>query len=441
MQTDQRTESTDTAQVDGAQADVDAVVEGLRQARESTLGLVESLAPEDLDRVHSPLMSPLAWDLGHIATFEDLWLAHRHGGAELLRPDLLEVYDAFQTPRRGRGKLRYLRAAEVFGYLDAVRDRSLRLLESAGPGDGFLAEMVVRHERQHAETMLQTLMLARLGGYSPPRLADGEGAGGHATGLDLVEVPGGPFELGARDDGFAYDNERPRHQVVVEPFRLGRTAVTNATWLSFAEGGGYERREWWSDEGWAWKEDFDIRRPLHWTDDGGEWRLTGLASLDPDGPVVHVSWFEADAFARAHGVRLPTEAEWERAATWDQQTRSKRSRPWGDEPPGPTYANLIEGGRFGPASAAGHLAGAASCGALGMIGNVWEWTSSEFEGYPGFRAYPYRQYSEVFFGAGYKVLRGGSWATHPTAIRTTFRNWDRPARRQIFAGVRIAADA
>ncbi|HEV2062743.1 MAG TPA: SUMF1/EgtB/PvdO family nonheme iron enzyme, partial [Solirubrobacteraceae bacterium] len=193
--------------------------------------------------------------------------------------------------------------------------------------------------------------------------------------------------MGAGADGFAYDNERPRHRVEVAPYRIARTPVTNATWLTFAEGGGYERREWWSDEGWAWKEDYDI---------------THCASAQeghPDAPVCHVSWFEADAFARAHGLRLPTEAEWERAAA-------------------PDHAAALEG-----------------------LGRVWEWTAGEFTGYPGFVATPYREYSEVFFDRGYRVLRGWSRATHPRVASTTFRNWDLPERRQLFAGVRLAEDA
>ena len=188
--------------------------------------------------------------------------------------------------------------------------------------------------------------------------------------------------IGAPAEGFAYDNERPRHEVPVPSFHIGRTPVTNATWLHFCEGGGYVRREWWTREGWAWKEDYDITHHA------------GAEAGDPDAPVVHVSWFEADAFARAQGLRLPTEVEWEKAATWDQ----------------------LEG-----------------------IGRVWEWTSSWFGGYPGFVAHPYREYSEVFFGKGYRVLRGGSCATDPRVATPHFRNWDLPARRQLFSGIRVAA--
>jgi gamma-glutamyl hercynylcysteine S-oxide synthase len=207
------------------------------------------------------------------------------------------------------------------------------------------------------------------------------------------------------------------------------------------EGGGYERREWWSDEGWAWKEDYDITRPGNWTADRlSEWRVEGLQPLHPDRPVVHISWFEADAFARAHDLRLPTELEWEKAATWDQDEGFARPLPWGDQPAEPGWhANLDQLGG-GTAVAGSFAAGASPYGCLGMIGDVWEWTASDFTAYPGFVAYPYPEYSEVFFGSRYKVLRGGSWATRARLATPTFRNWDYPERRQIFAGLRVARD-
>jgi iron(II)-dependent oxidoreductase len=244
-------------------------------------------------------------------------------------------------------------------------------------GDGVLCEMVIRHELQHGETMLQTMALAGL-------LAEPEPLGTLDGAEGWIEIPPGRFEMGAGEAGFAYDNERPRHEVVLERFSIARRPVSNASWLTFAEGGGYERREWWSDEGWAWKEEYDIGHH------------PSVAAGDLEAPVCHVSWFEADAFARAHDARLPTEQEWERAATWEQR---------------PT-----------------------------TLGTVWEWTASDFLPYPGFRAYPYREYSEVFFGERYRVLRGGSWASSPRVATITFRNWDLPERRQIFAGVRLARD-
>jgi len=365
-------------------------------ARARTLDLVAGIGEQDLVRVLSPIMSPLVWDLGHIAAYEDLWLGERLGGLGLLRPDLAELYDAFETPRSRRGEIPMLAPAEARDYLAAVRERTSELIAERGAGDGVISEMVVRHELQHSETMRQTLAIAGLLRAADRELIDEPLAPAAVGEGEWAEIAAGPFAMGAGAEGFAYDNERPRHVVELPAFRIARLPVVNGSWMHFSEGGGYERREWWSDEGWAWKEEYDITHHA------------GVATGHPDAPVCHVSWFEADAYARALGARLPTEAEWERAA---------RSGEAGS-------------GSNGGASAA-----------LEGIGRVWEWTSSHFGGYPGFTAHPYREYSEVFFGEAYRVLRGSSWATHPRVASLTFRNWDLPLRRQIFAGLRLARDA
>jgi gamma-glutamyl hercynylcysteine S-oxide synthase len=368
-----------------AMPSVEQALGALDEARAGTLALIAGLSDEELERVHSPIMSPLVWDLGHIAAYEDLWLAHRQAGLELLRADLAELYDAFETPRAVRGEIEALGPAEAKDYLAAVRARTADAIARNGLGDGTVYEMVLRHELQHSETMRQTMAIAGL----LPRGAESKlsearlGAPDEPQGW--IELPAGPFAMGAGDEGFAYDNERPRHKVDVAAFQIARHPVSNGSWMRFSEGGGYERREWWSDEGWAWKQEYDITH--HPAIEAGK----------PQAPACHISWFEADAFARAHDARLPTEAEWERAARREQGTPE-------------------------------------------AIGSVWEWTSSTFHGYPGFSAYPYREYSEVFFGEDYRVLRGGSWATHPRVATLTFRNWDLPLRRQIFAGVRLARD-
>jgi gamma-glutamyl hercynylcysteine S-oxide synthase len=375
----------------------------LEEARERTLLLVDGVSGADLDRVHDPLMSPLAWDLGHIAAFEDLWVC-REAGLELLREDLAGVYDAFETPRAGRGELAFLRHDDAIAYMHAVRERVRGVLDRVSP---FIGEMLVQHEHQHNETMLQTLQLAEPGVYSPERTGSSEVA---ATGT--LEVDGGVFEMGDPGAGFAYDNERPRHEVELPSFRIDRAPVTNAAFAEFVADGGYARRELWSDEGWALRAREAWERPLYWTAAGGVRRFDRTVELEPELPVMHVSWFEAEAFARWRGARLPSEAEWERAAVTDGGARG--------------HLDQLD---FGPGPAGPY------------IGDCWEWTSSEFDGYPGFRPYPYAEYSQVFFRSGYRVLRGASWATRTRVARATFRNWDHPRRRQIFAGFRCADDA
>lgn len=414
------------------------LVEELGAARERTLALVALLRDEQLEATFSSVMSPLAWDLGHIAAFEDLWLVHRHGGRPLLRPELAGVYDAEETPRARRGDVTLLGVASAFEYLSSVRARTREVIAERGVGDGLLHGLVVRHERQHTETMLQAIEQARLPGYSPG-VRPQPVAPRQASGLELVAVEAGPFDMGASSGEFSYDNERPQRRLELLAFQIGRVPVTNGDYREFVAAGGYQRREWWSPEGWRWREGERAERPAGWNAEGAEWRIGGWAPITAGSPVVHVSHFEAEAFARAHGARLPSEAEWEKAAAWDPATEAARPRPWGPEPPSSARANLDQLA-YGTSHTGARPAGVSPWGCEDMLGQVWEWTASYFDPYRGFQAHPYREYSEVFFGGGYRVLRGGSWATAGQVASTTFRNWDLPQRRQIFAGFRIAKD-
>jgi gamma-glutamyl hercynylcysteine S-oxide synthase len=317
----------------------------LEHARTRTDALLEPLDDEQLTRQVSPLQSPLVWDLAHIGWFEELWLLRRHAGREPLAAAYDDLYDSFAHGRVERGALPILEPNAARAYVHAVREAVLELLPEL---DEFLVGMVARHELQHGETIAQTLALAGWAPERPPEVT--------ASGDVLVE--GGPFTLGS-EEPWAYDNERPARVVDLPAFRIDRALVTNAEFARFAGG----------DRG------------------------------PGDAPVQHVSFDEAEAYARWAGKRLPTEQEWEKAVK-----------------------------TAGPELEHAH-------------GAVWQWTSTFFDAYPGFRAHPYREYSEVFFGDEYRVLRGGSWATDPLIARPTFRNWDLPQRRQIFSGIRLAADA
>jgi gamma-glutamyl hercynylcysteine S-oxide synthase len=417
---------------------VEQAGEVLAETRERTLGLVGELSDETLETVHSTLLSPLVWDLAHIAAFEDLWTSRTFDRAPL-RPELLATYDADETPRALRGSLEMLGPDAAREYMVAVTARTLELVDAAGGIDRDRLELIVRHEQQHNETMLQAFQLAHLSIPFAPPARDGAGPQ-LSAGSDFIELHGGTVSIGAGPArGFAYDNERPRHGASLPPFQIARAPVTNAEWRAFIEGGGYQQQEWWSSDGWAWRQQEQAERPLAWVDDANGWTLGELGPLEPTAPVVHVSWFEADAFARAHGARLPTELEWELAATWDPATGEQRLLPWGSDPVSRAYANVDHQG-CGPAPVGTFPAGAAAAGPVAMIGDVWEWTDTPFAGYPGFVSYPYREYSEQFFGGGYRVLRGGSWATRARVASATFRNWDLPQRRQIFSGLRLAKD-
>jgi gamma-glutamyl hercynylcysteine S-oxide synthase len=378
-----------------------AIAEALSEARERTLALVEPLDDEQLNTVYSPILSPLAWDLGHIANFEELWLVQTIGEREPLHGELGRFYDAIENPRKIRGELPILRDDELRAYLGDVRERTLDVLEGVEIGsdvedpllrEGFVYEMLLAHELQHNETMLQLLQL--VDGYEPGggagHLSPGQTSGQLARRFeyppvremprtpDMVVIEAGAYEIGATADGFAYDNERPRHRVELASFEIDRTPVSNGAYVSYMEDAGAEAPLYWEREGDTWVDSARGRR----------------TPVDPAAPVIHVSFDQADGFARWAGKRLPTEFEWEAAQP------------------------QLEG-----------------------VGHAWEWTSSDFLPYSGFKAFPYREYSEVFFGDEYKVLRGSSWATHPRLARPSFRNWDLPQRSQIFSGFRCARDA
>lgn len=390
-------------------------------------------------------MSPLIWDYGHIGNYEELWLLEKAFGKGLSDRDLYDMYDASLTPREERPSLNLLDRADADLYLDAVRTAALRALSEADLEgddpllqDGFVYNMTLQHEAQHNETMLQTLQLMKNPGYRPEREA-GLPPGNPSD--EMVHVPAGPFVMGTDDRAVALDNERGAHEADVPAFYLDRTPVTNRAYAEFVEDGGYERRELWDPAGWAWVLSEGVSSPKHWYQpEPHSWwteRFGFDEPLDPDAPALHVSYYEADAYARWAGKRLPTEAEWEKAASWDPATGTKRLFPWGDEGPTREHANL-DALSFGTSAVGAYPAGASAYGVLDMIGNVWEWTSSDLSPYPGFRAFPYKEYTEIFFGPDYKILRGGSFATSPVATRNTFRNWDYPIRRQLFVGFRLA---
>ncbi|HEY8105712.1 MAG TPA: ergothioneine biosynthesis protein EgtB [Gemmatimonadales bacterium] len=426
-----------------------ALATSLAQARARTFQLVTPLSGDDLHRQHDVLMSPVIWDLGHIAAFEELWLTRNLSG-HIEFAEMPGLYNPFEHPRRVRGTLQLPGLDQVRETMADIRATVLERLATAdlrsGPAllrDGYVYRMVLQHEYQHDETILQTLQLKQGSPYVPLERRTLPVCRSVADPGAMVHFPGGDVPLGTDDRSAAYDNERPRHEVYLRPFWIDVTPVTNGQYLGFMEAGGYRRRDLWTDEGWSWLTEAGVASPKHWVKDGRGWSTRSMdltAGLDPARPVCHVCWHEAVAYARFAGKRLPTEAEWEAAASWDPATATRRLHPWGDDPWSPELANLDQLA-FAAAPVGAYPRNVSPIGCYGMIGDVWEWTASDLGGYPGFEPFPYREYSEAFFGSEYKVLRGGSWATRPGAVRSTFRNWDYPIRRQIFSGFRCARDA
>ncbi|MCK2242071.1 MULTISPECIES: ergothioneine biosynthesis protein EgtB [unclassified Crossiella] len=427
----------------------DTVAESLQRARNRSTGLTESIDEADLVKQHSKLMSPLIWDYAHIGNQEELWLVRDVGGRDPVRQDIDELYDAFKHPRAGRPQLPLLNPREARTYVREVREKVLDVLDTSPLEGGRLLDgafafgMIAQHEQQHDETMLATHQL-RIGPAAlhappppdPPSDVDRLPA--------EVLIPGGRFEMGTSTEPWALDNERPAHPVQVADFFLDTTPVTNGAYRQFIAAGGYDDERWWSEAGWAHRQRANLSAPLFWRSDGHDgWlrRRFGVLEPVPDNePVLHVSFHEAQAYARWAGKRLPTEPEWEKAARFDPATGRSRRYPWGDADPGPEHANLGQR-HLRPAPAGSYPDGASPLGVRQLIGDVWEWLDSDFLPYPGFAAFPYDEYSKVFFRGDYKMLRGGSFGTDQVSVRGTFRNWDHPVRRQIFSGFRCARDA
>ncbi|MFD6622644.1 MULTISPECIES: ergothioneine biosynthesis protein EgtB [Streptomyces] len=432
----------------GPEALRERALAALLAARERTALLTDCVEGPELTAQHSPLMSPLVWDLAHIGNQEELWLVRAVGGRDPLRPEIDSLYDAFEHPRAERPSLPLLAPEEARRYAAEVRGRALDVLASAPvegerlTASGFAFGMVAQHEQQHDETMLVTHQLRRgpavLDAPAPPDpVAEAPLPGPEAL------VPGGPFTMGTSAEPWALDNERPAHRRDVAAFWLDTAPVTCGAYQRFIEDGGYDKARWWHPAGLRMVREHDVRAPLFWRREGTAWVRRRFGVVEPvpaDEPVVHVSWYEADAYARWAGRRLPTEAEWEKAARFDPASGRARRYPWGDTDPGPVHANLGQR-HLRPAPVGAYPAGRSPLGIGQLIGDVWEWTADDFLPYPGFAPFPYREYSEVFFGDAHKVLRGGSFGVDPVACRGTFRNWDLPVRRQIFAGFRTARNA
>lgn len=440
----------------------DQILESLREARERTLELVADLSDEQLMGPRLNIVNPLRWEIGHVGWFAEYWcLRHLYDEPALLTQGD-SLYDSARVAHDTRWDLplpsiprtlAYM-GRELYRVIDLNREPNDKQID--GYGQSYFLRLALFHEQMHAEAITysrQTL------GYSAPRLSvDTYRPTEPASRLkhEQIEsetfgdanIPGGTFLLGDSPGAtFQFDNEQPAHEVHVAGFSISRTATTNLAFLNFVLDGGYLNRDLWTDEGWQWREAAAAKHPVYWQrDSDGRWlrkNFDQLVPLEVRLPVIHVNWFEADAYCRWAGRRLPTEAEWEMAASCEPAAdgravaRRKRVYPWGDEEPNPDRANL-DARSMGCVEADALPGGDSAFGCRQMIGNVWEWTSTTFGAYPGFAAGPYQEYSAPWFG-DHKVLRGGCWATRSLLIRNAYRNFYTPGRRDVWAGFRTCA--
>jgi iron(II)-dependent oxidoreductase len=428
------------------QTGVDTLQQYVADARQRTFDLVADLADSQLWGPRLAIVNPLLWEIGHVAWFQDHWVLQHGLGEPSLRADGDALYDSSAIPHDTRWDLALPSRAETLDYLRRVRDRVLDQVVHRDPTPGllYLTLYTVFHEDMHDEAFLYTRQTL---GYRPPGSwpnATGPGAGplpGDAS------VPGGRFSLGsAEGEAFVFDNEKWAHEVEVAPFRIARAAATQAEFAAFVDDGGYRRANLWSQAGDAWRTRASVEHPFHWRRVDGGWERRDFdrwIALEPHRAVIHVNWFEAEAYCAWAGRRLPTEAEWEAAAALEPNAAgtgfggTKRRFPWGDEAPTAQLANLD--GRAGGCLDVGALPeGDSAFGCRQMIGNVWEWTADAFQPYPGFVPDMYADYSQPWFGT-HKVLRGGCWVTRGRLLRNAWRNFYPPDRRDVWAGFRTCA--
>ena len=402
----------------------------MHRCRMGTLALFEGIDDITFRKQAHSEFSPVGWHLGHIAFTEAYWILERCAGLPPLFPQYHKLFAADGLPKCDRENLPPI--TEIYQYLDTVRTQVLTYLETAPlETQERLWRFVIQHESQHTETIAFVLQLQR---WHLQERHQEMWVRGHGENVpsslefpaEMIEIPAGEFEMG-NDSTDALDNERLVHQVYLDTYWIDRYPVTCRQYREFIEAGGYQNSRWWSTDGWKWLQENPVKEPLYW-------------SADPtwnNHPVCGVSWYEAEAYARFVGKRLPTEAEWEKAASWDAAAGCRRTYPWGEAQPQPYHCNHDNAvGQTMPVDA--YPAGKSAYGCYDMLGNVWEWTASWFDAYEGFVAYPYRGYSKTYFDGQHRVLRGSSWATRPWGMRSSFRNWYYPGIRQILAGFRCA---
>lgn len=401
------------------------------ECRAKTLELFQDMDEATFCLQAHPDFSPVGWHLGHIAYTESLWILERTAALPCLFPQYRKLYAADGLPKNQRVQLPSLAATR--DYLDIVREQVLYYMETTDlQQQEGLWRFLLQHESQHSETISFVLELIRnqlssdekenswhLSYSCSPLLTNPLN--------EMIQIPAGEFEMGSNSID-ALDNERSAHKVCLDTYSIDRYPVTCKQYRVFMEAGSYKNPQWWSEAGWQWLETEKATKPLYWEDNPAWYNH----------PVWGVSYYEAEAYAKFVGKRLPTEAEWEKAASWDEKSTTRRIYPWGNELPTAEHCNHNNiHTQTTPVNA--YPSGQSAYGLYDTLGNVWEWTASWFDAYPGFEYYPYKGYSQVYFDNEHKVLKGGSWATRPWALRSSFRNWYHPGVRQMFAGFRCAA--
>jgi ergothioneine biosynthesis protein EgtB len=428
-----------------------------RKVRRLTIELCEPLEIEDFVVQTESFMSPPRWHLGHVTWFYEQLLKKYHRNFKPYKEDfsfyLNSYYQAFGKPfnKSRRGTISRPTVKETIAYWNHINRQVSEFLNSAEIKLNILKDFMLafNHEWQHQELMVYDIQHLLQDKYKPKELKKTPNTNGTSHKKEMVKIPGGIFELGFDilkwKDQFAYDIEMPQHKIYLNDYYIENAPVTNGEYIEFIKDGGYKNFKFWLDEGWQWVNREKIEAPLYWEqDEGGNWfkcDFKGKRFIDnfANEPVTNISYFEADAYARWAGKRLPSEAEWEKAAGWDEDKGVKRLYPWGDNVPDEFNSNLLESKIWAPADIFTYEKGKSYYGIYGMIGDTWEWTSSEFTAYPGFKS-GFAEYNDKWF-SNQKVLRGGSFGTPKDSTRNTYRNFFKTHERWLISGFRCAKDA
>ena len=413
------------------------LIDQARDARARTIALLDDLDDEQLEVPQLSNVNPPRWELGHIAFFFEVFFLRELGCDPQLLRGADELFDSFHVAHDTRWSLPLPSRDETITYMNDVFESFAERLGSgeANPRETYLALLCTLHEDMHGEALTHTRQALE---YPAPRLGASPAAAGEGDLPGDVEIRGGRFQLGAsKDASFLFDNEKWGHPVEVQDFRIARAPVTNAAFAAFVDDGGYRQREFWSPEGWLIRSRTGAQHPAYWLRDVQGWlrrNFDRYVRLEPHAPISHGSWFEAEAYCRWARRRLPSEAEWDMAAS----AASSGGYPWGDTEPTAELANL-DSRHLGTVDVAAYPASDSAYGCRQMIGNVWEWTASAFYPFPGYLVdHPYREYSAPWFGY-HKVLKGGAWATRSRLINNSYRNFFLPDRADVLAGFRTCA--
>lgn len=424
-----------------------------QDAHERTLALIDGLSTEQLKGPLLPIVNPLLWEVGHASYFYEYWVLRQHLKQSPLITNADSLYDSMTIAHDDRWNLPLPTVEDTLIYLQAVLDKIQScLVEGEDSVRDYLTQYAVFHQDMHNEAYTYTRQTLNL---PAPFFCKSNETQSNITstpreaGLSSdVKIPAGTFMLGAtpHQDGFVFDNEKWAHPVEITTFSIARAAISNADYLLFVEASGYEKQEYWNDESWKWRQQVELQHPVYWRSTSDGWQIKQFdhwIMMPMNVALIHVCWYEAQAYCRWAGRRLPSEAEWEVAASAEPSADGlslssvKRHYPWGDAAPQAEQANL-DGFSLGTVNVAAHATGDSAFGCRQMIGNVWEWTQNTFNPYPGFEPDMYRDYSQPLFGQT-KVLRGGAWTTRSRMIRNSWRTYYGPERNDVFAGFRTCA--